>query len=367
MSERITISYERKPCYDIVFSLSFEELPAELEKLDVKSKKVCIITDSRVAELYGDEVMGLLKDNSRESVIYSFPAGEENKTLDTVRDAYEFLINRKFGRKDLLIALGGGVVGDVTGFIAATYLRGVDFIQIPTTLLAQSDSSIGGKTGVDFDGYKNMVGAFYMPKLVYMNVATLKTLDDRQFFNGFAEVMKHGLIKDGLFYEWLLDMMYEIRDRDLDTLMEMVRRSCMVKKLVVEKDPKEKGDRALLNFGHTIGHAIEKAKNFTLPHGECVALGCVAAAFISWKHEWLSMDEYYEIRDMFVPFQLPISIEGIQPEEILALTKSDKKTEGTTIKFVLLKKVGKAVIDLNVTDEDILNAVKELLYTEDGE
>ena len=367
MSERITISYERKPCYDIVFSLSFEELPAELEKLDVKSKKVCIITDSRVAELYGDEVMGLLKNNSRESVIYSFSAGEENKTLDTVRDAYEFLINRKFGRKDLLIALGGGVVGDVTGFIAATYLRGVDFIQIPTTLLAQSDSSIGGKTGVDFDGYKNMVGAFYMPKLVYMNVATLKTLDDRQFFNGFAEVMKHGLIKDGLFYEWLLDMMYEIRDRDLDTLMEMVRRSCMVKKLVVEKDPKEKGDRALLNFGHTIGHAIEKAKNFTLPHGECVALGCVAAAFISWKHEWLSMDEYYEIRDMFVPFQLPISIEGIQPEEILALTKSDKKTEGTTIKFVLLKKVGKAVIDLNVTDEDILNAVKELLYTEDGE
>lgn len=367
MSERITISYERKPCYDIVFSLSFEELPEELEKLDVKSKKVCIITDSHVAELYGDEVMGLLSDNSRESVIYSFPAGEENKTLDTVRDAYKFLISKKFGRKDLLIALGGGVVGDVTGFIAATYLRGVDFIQIPTTLLAQSDSSIGGKTGVDFDGYKNMVGAFYMPKLVYMNIATLKTLDDRQFFNGFAEVMKHGLIKDGLFYEWLLDMMYEIRDRDLDTLMEMVRRSCMVKKLVVEKDPKEKGDRALLNFGHTIGHAIEKSKNFTLPHGECVALGCVAAAFISWKHEWLSMDEYYEIRDMFVPFQLPISIEGIQPEEILALTKSDKKTEGATIKFILLKKVGKAVIDLNVTDEDILNAVKELLYTEDGE
>lgn len=367
MSERITISYERKPCYDIVFSLSFEELPAELEKLDVKSKKVCIITDSHVAELYGDEVIRLLSDNSRESVIYSFPAGEGNKTLDTVRDAYKFLISKKFGRKDLLIALGGGVVGDVTGFIAATYLRGVDFIQIPTTLLAQSDSSIGGKTGVDFDGYKNMVGAFYMPKLVYMNVATLKTLDDRQFFNGFAEVMKHGLIKDGLFYEWLLDMMYEIRDRDLDTLMEMVRRSCMVKKLVVEKDPKEKGDRALLNFGHTIGHAIEKAKNFTLSHGECVALGCVAAAFISWKHEWLSMDEYYEIRDMFVPFQLPITIEGIQPEEILALTKSDKKTEGSTIKFILLKKVGKAVIDLNVTDEDILNAVKELLYTEDGE
>lgn len=367
MSERLTISYERKPCYDIVFSLSFDELPAELEKLDTKNRKLCIITDSHVAGLYGDEVMQLLGENSRECAIYSFPAGEENKTLDTIRDAYQFLISRKFDRKDLLIALGGGVVGDMTGFIAATYLRGVDFIQIPTTLLAQADSSIGGKTGVDFDGYKNMVGAFYMPKLVYMNIATLKTLDDRQFFNGFAEVMKHGLIKDGLFYEWLLDKMYEICDRDMETLLEMIRRSCMVKKLVVEKDPKEKGDRALLNFGHTIGHAIEKAKNFTLSHGECVALGCVAAAFISWKHEWLSMEEYYEIRDMFVPFNLPITTEGILPEEILALTKSDKKTEGSAIKFVLLKKVGKAVIDLNVTDEDILNAVKAILYTEDGE
>ena len=367
MSERLTINYEKKPCYDIVFAESFAELTEELSKLNISEKKVCVVTDSHVKGLYGDEVRALLAGKCKKNVIYSFPAGEENKTLDTVREAYRFLIEEKFDRKDLLIALGGGVVGDVTGFIAATYLRGVDFVQIPTTLLAQADSSIGGKTGVDFDGFKNMVGAFYMPKLVYMNIATLKTLDDRQFYNGFAEVMKHGLIKDGAFYEWLLDKMYEICDRDTDTLLNMVQKSCMVKKLVVEKDPTEKGDRALLNFGHTIGHAIEKAKNFTLSHGECVALGSVAAAFISWKHEWLSMEEYYEIRDMFVPFNLPISVEGIDPEEILALTKSDKKVEGSKIKFILLKKVGKAVIDLNVTDDDILNAVKEILYIEDGE
>lgn len=367
MSEKLTINYEKKPCYDIVFAESFAELTEELSKLNISEKKVCVVTDSHVKGLYGDEVMSLLAGKCKKNVIYSFPAGEENKTLDTVREAYRFLIEEKFDRKDLLIALGGGVVGDVTGFIAATYLRGVDFVQIPTTLLAQADSSIGGKTGVDFDGFKNMVGAFYMPKLVYMNIATLKTLDDRQFYNGFAEVMKHGLIKDGAFYEWLLDKMYEICDRDTDTLLNMVQKSCMVKKLVVEKDPTEKGDRALLNFGHTIGHAIEKAKNFTLSHGECVALGSVAAAFISWKHEWLSMEEYYEIRDMFVPFNLPISVEGIDPEEILALTKSDKKVEGSKIKFILLKKVGKAVIDLNVTDDDILNAVKEILYIEDGE
>ncbi len=311
--------------------------------------------------------MGILEGHCKKNVLFSFPAGEESKTLSTVKDIYTFLIKEKFDRKDLLIALGGGVTGDITGFAAATYLRGIDFIQIPTSLIAQSDSSIGGKTGVDFDGFKNMVGAFYMPRLVYMNVSVLKTLDDRQFFSGFAEVMKHGLIKDGVFYEWLLENMYEICDRDTDTLLEMIERSCKIKKLVVEKDPSEKGERALLNFGHTIGHAIEKAQNFTLTHGECVALGAVAAAFISWKHELLSKDEYYEIRDMFVPFNLPISIENINPEEILQLTKSDKKVEGDFVKFILLKKVGKAIIDKTVTDEDILNAVAEIHYVEDFE
>lgn len=367
MSERLNILYEKKPCYDIVFTTDFDELIPELQKLDIANRKVCIITDSHVSSLYGEEVLGLLDGNCVKSVLYTFPAGEENKTLDTVKNIYTFLIQEKFDRKDLLLALGGGVVGDITGFAAATYLRGIDFVQVPTTLLSQADSSIGGKTGVDFDGYKNMVGAFNMPKLVYMNVGTLKTLDDRQYFSGFAEIMKHGLIKDASFYEWLLDKMYEICDRDMDTLLEMVQRSSLVKKLVVEKDPTEKGDRALLNFGHTIGHAIEKYMNFNMTHGECIALGAVAAAFISWKHEWLSMEEYYEIRDMYVPFNLPISIENIDPQEILTLTKSDKKMEGNTIKFVLLKKVGKAVIDKNVTDEDILNALAEIIYVEDGE
>lgn len=367
MNSRLTILYEKKPCYDIVFSVDFQDLLPELQTLSIEGRRIGVITDSNVAALYGQELMTLLEGNCKKNVMYSFEAGEEHKTLSTVKNIYEFLIKEQFDRKDLLIALGGGVTGDITGFTAATYLRGIDFVQIPTTLLAQADSSIGGKTGVDFDGYKNMVGAFYMPKLVYMNVSLLKTLDDRQFFSGFAEIMKHGLIKDSLFYEWLLDHMYEISDRDTDTLLEMVEQSCKIKKLVVEKDPTEKGDRALLNFGHTIGHAIEKYKNFTLTHGESVALGMTAAAFISWKHEWLSMEEYYEIRDMFVPFQLPITIEDIDPEEILRLTKSDKKMEGDSIKFVLLKKVGKALIDRTVTDEDIMNALHEIHYVEDCE
>lgn len=365
MANRMTINYEKKPCYDIVFTDSFELLIDELQAFDVENRRVAVIADSNTSALFGNTVIQLLEGHCMQTLLYSFPAGESNKTLDTVRDIYKALIEAKFDRKDLLIALGGGVVGDVTGFVAATYLRGVDFIQIPTTMIAQSDSSIGGKTGVDFDGYKNMVGAFYMPKLVYMNVATLKELDDRQFYAGFAEVMKHGLIKDAVFYEWLLDNMYEIHDRNEDVLEEMIMRSCTVKKLVVEKDPTEKGDRALLNFGHTIGHAIEKAMNFEMVHGECIALGMVAAAYISWKHNWLSMDEYYEVRDMFVPFNLPISIDSINPEEILKLTKSDKKMEGTQIKFVLLKKVGKAVIDKTVTDDEILDAIREIYFSDE--
>ena len=365
MANRMTINYEKKPCYDIVFAEDFSLLAEELTDLGAAERRLAVICDSNTEKLFGGEIREILEKCCKKVVLHAFPAGEANKTLDTVKEIYKILIEEKFDRKDLLVALGGGVVGDITGYAAATYLRGIDFIQIPTTLIAQSDSSIGGKTGVDFDGYKNMVGAFYMPKLVYMNVGTLKKLNDRQFYAGFAEVMKHGLIKDAAFYEWLLDHMYEIHDRDTEVLLEMVMKSCSVKKLVVEKDPKEQGERALLNFGHTIGHAIEKAKNFEMVHGECIALGMVAAAYISWKRENLSMEVYYEVRDMFVPFNLPISVEDIEPEEILALTKSDKKMEAGQVKFVLLKKVGKAVVDRSVTDEEILAAVREILFSDE--
>lgn len=365
MSQRLNVQYEKKPSYDIVFEASFEKLPEELEVFSIKDKKLCIITDSIVGELYGKEVQELLTPFCKACEIFIFPAGEASKNLQTVQEIYRFLIEKHFDRKDMLLALGGGVTGDITGYAAATYLRGISFVQLPTTLLSQADSSIGGKTGVDFDSYKNMVGAFKMPALVYMNLSVLNTLDNRQFFSGFAEVMKAALIQDSIFYEWLIEMMYEICEKQTDVLEEMLVRSCSIKKRIVEKDPLEKGDRALLNLGHTIGHAIEKYKNFELYHGECVALGCVAAAFISWKKNYLTMEEYYEIRDMFVPFYLPISVENIVPEEILKLTKSDKKMESGRIKFVLLKKIGKAVLDYEVTDQEILDALEEIHFSEE--
>ncbi len=373
---RLSVSYQKKPCYDIVFEHSFEKLPEELQKLFpeengenlLKKRNICVITDRNVDALFGAEVKELLQGICRELSFFVFSAGEEHKTLETVSDIYRFLIEKKITRKDMLIALGGGVVGDITGFAASSYLRGIDFVQIPTTLLSQVDSSIGGKTGVDFEQYKNMVGAFHMPRLVYTNVSVLKELDERQFASGFAEVMKHGLIKDRKYYEWLLEHIYEIDDREADVLQEMVYRSCVIKKKVVEKDPLEQGERALLNFGHTIGHGIEKASDFTLLHGECVALGCIAAANISCKHGLIGEDEYLEIRDMFVPFHLPITLREIKftAQEVVENTKSDKKNASGTLRFILLNRLGKAFIDETVTEKELLEAVEDLIIHEEA-
>lgn len=364
--DRLTVKVANKGAYDIVYEESFANLAVELEKFEIENKKIAIITDSNVEKLYASEVKEILKDKCKAVYVFSFEAGEKNKNLNTVQDIYRYLIDNKFDRSDLLIALGGGVVGDMCGYVAATYLRGVDFVQVPTTLLSQVDSSIGGKTGVDFDAYKNMVGAFKMPILVYSNINTLKTLNDQQFASGMGEVLKHGLIKNADYYMWLISNLYEINVREIDCLKELVYNSNIIKKEVVEKDPYEKGDRALLNFGHTLGHAIEKYMNFTLLHGECVALGCVAAAFISYKRNVLKMEEYYELRDMFVPFNLPITITDIDIKEIVKLTKSDKKMKGDHIKFVLLKKIGKAFIADDVTEEEMYDAVKEIYFDEEA-
>ena len=234
----------------------------------------------------------------------------------------------------------------MTGFAAATYLRGISYVQVPTTLLAQVDSSIGGKTGVDFMGYKNMVGAFHMPEFVYTNPLTLKTLPEKEFVSGMGEVLKSALLSDSEFFEWILDN------------MDGIRRTASIKEKIVDRDPTEKGERALLNLGHTIGHAIEKYKDFTMPHGMCVGLGCISAAAISMKRGYLGPEELYEIRDVCVMFGLPMFADGIDDQEILRITKSDKKMIGGHIRFILLKEIGKAVIADDVTDEEILYGIR---------
>lgn len=359
MSKSISVKSNGIQLYTIELMQDFSGLPANLQKLGYTSEqKICIVTDSHVGAIYAAEVKNLLSDTFETVIVHTFEAGEANKNLDTVGSLYETLIQNHFDRRDFLIALGGGVVGDLTGFTAATYLRGIDFIQVPTTLLSQVDSSIGGKTGVDFLQYKNMVGAFYQPKLVYMNLSTLTSLPKEQIISGMGEIIKHGLIKDAGYYHWLNTHMDEIMNLQPDIMEEMIYRSCNIKREVVELDPTEKGERALLNFGHTIGHAIEKLSNFSLYHGECVGLGIISAAYLSLQLGNIVEDEFHEIVNCLKSFGFKTSITGIAPHDVLLTTKSDKKMVGTQIKFILLSAIGNAYIYRDLSDEQILDSIR---------
>lgn len=359
MSRTITVHYDGNPCYEITLQRTFDGLLGQLQSLGYKSEqKVCIVTDSNVANLYLKEVQTLLSSYFPVVISHVFEAGEEQKNVATIETIYETLINAKFDRKDVLIALGGGVTGDMCGFAAATYLRGIDFVQVPTTLLSQVDSSIGGKTGVDFKQYKNMVGAFYMPRLVYMNLNTLYTLTDEHFTAGIGEILKHGLIKDQAYYQWMIDHKDDILAKNMDVLEEMIYRSCLIKRAVVENDPKEKGDRALLNFGHTIGHAIEKLSDFQLIHGDCVAIGVAAASHLSARKGLISFEMRDSICETLKAFHLPVKTAISEAETVVAATKLDKKMESGKVKFILLKTPGEAFIDKSISDAELLDAVR---------
>ena len=361
MQKTLTVCGNGEPIYDIVLDTAFDGLGSRLEALGVRGRRVCVVTDSRVASLYLDQVRDILKAYCRQVVAYIFPDGEESKTLDTVEGLYEVLMENRFDRKDWLVALGGGVVGDLCGFGAATYLRGVSFIQIPTTLLAQVDSSIGGKTGVDVSSYKNMVGAFYMPRLVYTNVSTLLTLSDEQFSSGMGEVIKHGLIQDKAYYQWLLRNKDAIGRRELSVCMEMIAGSDEIKRRVVEQDPTEQGLRALLNFGHTLGHALEKQLSFYMLHGHCVGLGCLGAVRLSILKGYLDEDCLLGLRSLMESLGMPVKVEEILKENVVEDTKSDKKMDGDAIRFILLRSVGEAFVDRTVTEEDMMAALDEIL------
>ncbi len=305
---RMTVHRDGKPIYDIVLAESFNGIEEEFKTLAIENKKLCIITDSNVAPLYLEEIHSRLAPLCREVSTFQFPAGEELKNLDTVQNAYEHLILNHFDRKDLLVALGGGVTGDLCGFVAATYLRGVDFVQIPTTLLSQVDSSIGGKTGVDFASYKNMVGAFHMPRLVYTNVSVLKSLPPEQYSAGMGEVIKHGLIRSREYFDWLMEHQAEISSRDAAACLQMVKVSNEIKRHVVEIDPTEQNERATLNFGHTLGHAIEKLKDFQLLHGHCVALGALAAMELCLSRGLVSKEDTRAYIEALKAYKLPTSV-----------------------------------------------------------
>ena len=362
MDNVITVNVSKNDPYDVVIRNDFTALNDCMKKLFDTGKKLCIIADRNVSDIYGDELKNELGKDYLHVDLMPLTLGETNKSLDTVNKCYSFLVKNKYDRKDVIIALGGGICGDLAGYVSATYMRGIAFVQVPTTLLSMVDSSSGGKTGVNFESYKNMIGAFKMPSLVYINTSTLKSLNDREYASGMAEVLKSGLIRDGLFYEWLINNFPSINDREEEYVSELICKSVNIKKSYVEKDPYEKGDRAILNLGHTVGHALEKYTEFKYSHGECVALGTVCAAYLSYKRDCLTMDEYYEIRDMFVPFELPISLENIDVDRVLEYMRSDKKNISGRIRFILLKKIGKGFICDDITDEELKEAIGQINF-----
>lgn len=364
MSQLLQVKENNVIKYSIMIERDYTKFHQILEQLDIRQRKICIISDTNTSIHYENEIIEITKDYASIVETITIPSGETHKNLNTVNKVYQHLIESKFDRNDILIALGGGVVGDLTGFVAATYLRGIRFIQLPTTLLAMTDSSIGGKTGVDYLTYKNMIGAFHQPTAVYINLSTLKTLSIRQYCSGFGEVIKYGLIKDINFYEWLRDKQKDLLNYDLESQEEMIFKSCQYKQRIVEEDPKELGERALLNFGHTLGHAIEKHLNFEWLHGECVAIGMLAATYISFKRGYINKQELYHLKDLLQLFSLPTLLPNTpNTNELIESTKNDKKMESGKIKFILLKEIGMAFIDKTVTDEEMVEAISYIKQT----
>lgn len=344
-----------KKSYDILFSDSFNGFAKAMSDINAP-KKLLVVTDSNVEKLYADEVNDLLIKNGYDSKIYAFTAGEENKCMDTILGICGACIEHEMDRKSMIVALGGGVVGDMAGFAAAIFMRGIDFVQVPTTLLSQSDSSVGGKTGIDFMESKNILGAFHQPKLVYINVATLKSLPNEQFVSGMGEVIKHGIIRDSEFFDYIEKNSDKIKTLDNETLIKMDKINCSIKADVVEQDEKENGLRAILNFGHTIGHAVESAYDFKMTHGECVGIGMVGASYIAYKRNMIDESTLNRIENVLDMYGFKIRVDLPEKEVVYGYMQKDKKKIAGKLKFVLPTKVGEVMQTTDVSKDEIFAA-----------
>lgn len=324
----------------------------------VRGSQACVVTNETIAPLYLDAVLARLA--GKQVSVVSLPDGEQFKTLEYLNRIYDRLLEDNHTRKTTLIALGGGVVGDMTGFAAASYQRGVSFIQLPTTLLSMVDSSVGGKTGVNHALGKNMIGAFYQPECVIIDTDTLASLPAREFAAGLAEVVKYGLIADIPFYEWLEANWAGLLSRDPELLAEAILRSCENKARVVAEDEREGGRRAILNLGHTFGHAIETATGYgSWLHGEAVAAGMVIAARLSADLGWIEPQEVARLKNLLQQAGLPVAApEEMSAEQFLTLMARDKKVLDGRLRLVLLSGIGEAVVTDEVSQEAVVAALR---------
>lgn len=325
------------------------------------SGKVVIVTDSNVEGFYCADCVEILTEAGFQTTTYVIEAGEKSKNLDTLRDIYSFLSGLMLDRQSTLLALGGGVTGDLTGFAAATFLRGINFVQVPTSLLAQADSSVGGKVGVDFEGSKNIIGAFYQPRFVYINVNTLKTLPARELRSGLAETIKHGLILDAEFYDYVDYNIKKVFNFDENVLQYLAKMNCSIKGSVVEKDEKESDLRAILNFGHTIGHAIECVSEFSFLHGECISIGMVGAYKMALDMEMVDERTLAKVAATFEKAGLPVKLPGFNVNKVYEKMFYDKKAKGGRLNFILPRAIGE-VIQCGIEDEGLIKGVLAWLF-----
>ncbi len=356
--KRIPLDFDKR-AYDICIAQDFSALRNEIEKLG--ASKILIITDSNVSALYLKTVYDVLCGICPTIASVQFVAGEQSKHLQTVQYLYDACVQNELDRKSLIVALGGGVVGDIAGFVAASYMRGIRFVQIPTTLLSQTDSSVGGKVGVDFAGLKNIIGAFKQPALVYINVQTLSTLPAREFSAGMGEVIKYGVIRDAAFLNYLKDNAQKITALEFEAMETVLEKCCRIKADVVEHDETENGLRAILNFGHTLGHAIESAKGFALLHGECVGLGMVCALDIAKKRGYVSEADVQAVVKLLEIYNIPTHVGGLDVQTVAMYMTKDKKMENGVLKFVLPQPMGDAKIFKDVTATEIADAIQAVL------
>ncbi len=331
---------------------------SELYLPHIQSRQVLMLTNQTIAPLYLEKVLASLNSFTTAHVI--LPDGEQFKTLEILNQIFDGLLTHRFGRGATLIALGGGVIGDMGGFAAACYQRGIPFLQIPTTLLAQVDSSVGGKTGVNHPLGKNMIGAFYQPKCVIADTKVLDTLDDRQLSAGLAEVIKYGLIRDAQFFQWLEQNIEALLARDDSALSYAIERSCRNKAEVVSEDETETGVRATLNLGHTFGHAIETGLGYgKVLHGEAVAIGTCLAADLSRRLGWLTETQVEQIIALFKKAKLPVNVPGgMSLDNFIQLMSVDKKNIDGDIRLILLKTIGDATLPVQV-DRNMLKQTLE--------
>jgi len=346
--------------YDILIDKNLlKKLPSEL-KQNPLGNKYAIITDSNVEKLFGKDILRSMKRHKIDAVLLSFKAGEQSKRLSVFERLITKVHKAKLDRKSAIIALGGGVVGDMAGFIASTYMRGINYIQVPTTLLAMVDSSIGGKVAVDLTTGKNMVGNFCQPKKVFIDITLLKSLPKDEIINGLSEVIKHALIQDSTLFDFLEKNLDQIMARNPNVLLKLIKRNCEIKANIVEEDEKEQGLRKIVNYGHTIGHALETLTNFKMfSHGQAIAIGMSVAGTISNKIGMLTKKELDVQNRLLKRIGFKTKVPNIPTARIVAELKKDKKIIGGRIELVLLSSIGNAKYGINVPNGTITDSIEK--------